>query len=753
MKRAIERWIFLLAVVILAATTSVAQQPAPAPPPSSTSDKPRDQKNGTGVVPPGVKLDPNMPAPAAPRPFEFPEPATKTLSNGLRVFVVTDHREPAVAARLVIMTAGSVQDPGSAPGLAQMTANLLTQGTATRSAKEIADAIDFVGGMLNAQAGKDSTTVTLQVVRKDLSTGLDLMSDIVLHPAFSAEELDRQRQQLLSTLTVQYSDPEYLASLVFSRVVYGDSPYGWPGEGTPEVAKKLQRDQLAKFHDGNYAPNQTLLAFAGDVTPEEAFTAAEKYFGSWQKSTLMPGPPAAPPTISGLHIWLVDKPDAQQTQIRVGKLGVRRADPDYIPAAVTNRVFGGGYNSRLNTEVRIKKGLTYGAYSSFNPHRYAGSFSAGTFTRTEMTAEATKLVVELITKMSTGDVTEKELDFARDYLAGVYPIQSETAEQVAERVLSAAAFGLPADYNRTYPDKVRSVTLSQVEAMGQRYFAAKDLDIVLAGNVSMFRDALKKEFPIATYEEIPYDQLDVLAADLRRPKEKSAAATPESFEEGKRVLLAAAKAAGGEELTSVKSLEFTESGNLFASNGENHVAVKWLVSYPNRSHGDVSLPNDHVVQICDGKSAWLQFSDHTVEVSQVVNEFERGLSLFGGGWGVYREVLSGELAGHAIGEEEIDGKKTQGVAVQAPFGGVKLYFDPDTHLLVAARYQSVGQHGPMDNEQRWSDYRPVDGRQFAYSTVIFRDGAKFVESAVQDVQLNPKVDDSLFAKPDVATGK
>ena len=164
--------------------------------------------------------------------FQFPSAATKTLANGLRVFVVTDHSEPAIAAQLVIISAGSIQDPPAMPGVAQMTANMLTQGTEKRSAQDIAEAIDFVGGSLGAAAGKDATTVSLNIVKKDLDLGFDLMSDVVLHPAFQAEELERQRQQLLSGLTVQYSDPDYLASVVFTRVVYNGSPYGLPGEGT-----------------------------------------------------------------------------------------------------------------------------------------------------------------------------------------------------------------------------------------------------------------------------------------------------------------------------------------------------------------------------------------------------------------------------------------------------------------------------------------------------------------------------------------
>jgi zinc protease len=751
MKRAIHRLSLLLLAAVCVGAPSLAQQSAPA----NTQGTPaqEEKKNGTGVVPPGVKLVPEMPPAGPPKPFEFPNAAAKTLANGLRVFVVTDHSEPAVAARLLIMSAGSIKDPAGQPGVAQMTANLLTQGTAKRSARDIAEAIDFVGGSLSASSGKDATTVMLDVVKKDLNLGLDLMSDVVLHPAFRADELDRQRQQLLSNLTVQYSDPDYLASVVFSRVVYGSSPYGWPGEGTPETAKKLNRDDLAKFHDANYAPNESLLAFAGDVTPDEAFAVAEKYFGGWPKQDVSGAAPAAPSAVAGQHIWLIDKPDAVQTQIRVGKLGIRRNDPDYIPVEVMNRIFGGGYNSLLNTEVRVKKGLTYGAYSQFSPHRHAGAFLVGTYTRTEATVEATKLVVDLVGRMSAGAVTPEQLNFARDYLAGVYPIQSETAEQVSDRVLTAAAFDLPPDYNRTYPDKVRAVTLDQVDAMAKKYLSTSDFDIVLAGNVSAFRDALKKAFPDAKYDEILFDQIDVLAPDLRKPKAAEAAATPESLEQGKQILVAAANAAGGDALTAVKTLSMAENGKQLSPNGDVPVSVKWVVAYPDHSHGDVSYGGQAVSQICDGKSASIVMGGQAHDVTRAIGEFERGIALFGGGWGFYQEVLAGKITGQAIGETEIDGKKTMGVAVQAPFGNVKLFFDPATHLLSAARFVSLGQMGPVDTEQRWSDYRPVGGHQFAFATVTYRNGAKFMESSVGEVKVNPPVDDSLFAKPDATPAK
>jgi zinc protease len=763
MKRTISRWISALALLALTGTPALAQQSGGQPPTrgeqaGDQSGSSQENKNGTGIVPPGVKLVPEMPGAGAPRPFHFPNAASKTLPNGLRVFVVTDHSEPGIAARLIILSAGTIRDPLGNPGVAQMTANMLTQGTKTRSAREIAEAIDFVGGTLGASAGADSTDVTLDVVKKDLATGLDLMSDVVLHPAFHADELDRQRQQLLSNLTVEYSDPNFLATAVLNRAVYGKSPYGAPDEGTPETARNLSPEELSQFHDANYAPNQSLLAFAGDITSDEAFAAAEKYFGPWSKTpqvnvaatNVAADVPPGPDPLRGQHIWLIDKPDAVQTQIRMGKLGIRRGDPDYIPVVVTNRIFGGGYNSRLNTVVRVKNGLTYDARSSFNPHRFAGSFTVETYTRTETTLEATKLVLDLVAQMSTGEVTQTELDFARDYLAGVYPIQSETAEQVADRVLMVAAFGLPADDNSTYPDRIRGVTTEQVSAAAKHYLATRDLEIVLVGNVAAFRDALKKQFPDAQYDEIPFEQVDLLAPNLRKAGATSAAATPESLEQGRQILLAATKATGGDALASLSALKMTENGKLVGPAGEASPMtriVKWTVAYPARARGEVTSGNMSAVQVCDGNSAWLQMGTESRDAAPMIPEFERAIALFGGGWGLYRQVLAGKIAGVSIGDEEIDGKQLSGVAVQAPWGSVKLYFDPGTHLLAVARYRSAGAHGAMDEEQRWSDYRAVDGKKFAFSTEVYRDGVPYMKSTIEHLDVNPEVSDAAFAKP------
>ena len=478
------------------------------------------QKKGTGVVPPGVRLESQMPAAAPAKPFHFPDATTKTLANGLRAYVVPSKAEPMISVRVALTGAGSINDPSGMPGVASMTADMLTQGTATRSAEDIAQAIDFVGGSLSASANEDGTYITVTVVKKDFALAMDLLSDILLHPSFKKEELDRRRQQALSDLVVRYSDPEYIADVLLKRLIYGNHPYGLPGGGTPDSLQALGREALVRFHDAHYVPGSALVSFAGDTEAGEAFAAADKYLGAaaWlgrqSQAAAFPGPSTA----RGMHIVLVDKPDANQTQIRVGCPGIPRNSPDYIPLYVTNRIFGGGFNSRLSTEVRQKKGLTYGAYSGFECNRLAGDFSASTFTRTEATVEAARLVVDLIGKMSTGELGPRELDFARDYLAGVFPIQTETAEQVASRVLTAVQYGLPADYNTTYQQKILAVGPADVKKMAARYFDAADLTLVLVGNVKEFRDAIHKAFPTAKYDELAFDQVDLLMPDLRKAK-------------------------------------------------------------------------------------------------------------------------------------------------------------------------------------------------------------------------------------------
>ena len=701
-----------------------------------------------------AQLVAQMPAVAPAKPYKFPPVATKTLANGMRVFVVSSTESPEIGVQLWLTSAGAVNDPAGEPGVAAMTASLLTQGTEKRTAQQIAEAIDFVGGSLSASTNDDGTVVSASVVKKDFDLAMDLLSDVTLHAKFQPEEIERQRQQLLSNLRISYDDSDYLATAVFQRVVYGAHPYGLPGEGTPSSVQTMKRDDLIQFRDVFYSPSTALLAFSGDISPDAAFAAAEKYFGAWPAKPVAIPVHAAPGGAAGIHIYVVNKADAVQTQIRIGKLGIRRGDPDFFPLYVANRIFGGSYNSRLNTEVRIKKGLTYGANTIWDVRRESGSILASTFTRTEATVDATKLVVDQMKGMASGNLKPEELNFARDYLVGVYPIQTETPEQVAGRVLTVAMYGLPADYNETYPSHIAAVTLAQANAEAAKYFQPSSLDIVLAGNAAQFREALKKLFPDATYEEIPAAELDLLLPALHHTVEPNPPATPETLALGKSLLLTSAEAAGGAALDKVMSLEYSATGKTQTAQGEFPIQLKLYMSYPDHYRMDtqLSFPGAstpyNLVQAFDGKAGWISAPQQgsTATSPEQNIEFVRRIFLTGG-WGLFRAAKAGTLQAQSLGQRDFQGQKEDAVAVTAGDIQVTIYLDPATHLPFGVMYPQDTPQGRVESVEVWSDYREVEGVKFPCHNVSFRNGQKFAESSVQEVKINTNPNSSLFVKP------
>jgi hypothetical protein len=409
--------------------------------------------------------------------------------------------------------------------------------------------------------------------------------------------------------------------------------------------------------------------------------------------------------------------------------------------------------------VRQKKGLTYGAYSRLDARKDFGSLAAGTSTRTEATVEATRLIVSLLEQMAAAGATPQELEFATVYLAGVYPIQTETAEQVADRVLTVVQYGLPADYNDTYPDRIRAVTAEQVKAMSAKYFdpRAAGLDLVLVGNAGAFRDALKKEFAAAQLEEIPFDQVDVLSSNLRRAAEQGAAATPENIERGREIVTAAAAAAGGAALAKITSFEFTATGALITPQGNLRLDSRVQVAFPNRIRGDFTLAGTPVARGYDGNVSWLLAQGQFVDFPANLNaEQQREIDLLGG-WGFFRQFLANKAEVVFAGAEEVPaapGKKMLVVEWIPASGKVRLYFDPETHFLVGARYRETNPQGTWETLQWWSDFRDVEGlaagisgAKFPYHWINFRDGQKFTERTVSDVRLNTQPDPAIFSKP------
>ena len=316
--------------------------------------------------------------PPEPRPLgrvDFPSYEKRVLPNGLTVYAMEFHEQPIVAIRLMIK-AGAERDPANLAGVAAFTADLLNKGTQKRSATEIAETIDQVGGSLEASSDMESTNIAAGVLTDSVNVAFDLMNDIVMNPAFAPLELAREQQQAMSNLFANLQDANFLADVSFNRVVYGSHPYGHLETGTPASIPKIRRDDLVKFHDTYYAPNISALAIVGDLPTADAFKLAEQWFGSWGKKDVAEAENPAPPGLEGRRIVAIDKPDAVQTEIRVGHTTVGRKDPDYFKVLVASYILGGSGSGWLYQALRVERGLTYGAYTSVLPRRGPGLFES-----------------------------------------------------------------------------------------------------------------------------------------------------------------------------------------------------------------------------------------------------------------------------------------------------------------------------------------------------------------------------------------
>ena len=467
------------------------------------------------------------PRPLPARDVKFPPYQFRTLANGLQVIAVSHHEQPAVSLRLIVR-AGGTQDPDDKPGVASLAAALLDQGTTTRDAEQIASSIDSIGGAIGTGSGSDLTFINAVVMKDSLSFALDLVSDVARNPRFAAEEIDRQKQQILSGLKVSYEDPDYIAAVVFDRLVYGFHPYGRPDSGTPKSIYSITREDLVAFHKGYFSANNAILAIVGDVTPEEAFAGAERAFGMWAKSENIPQKKVDPPAPTR-RVVVVDRPGAVQTEVRVGNIGLPRKHPDFLALDLAIKILGGEGGNRLHRVLRSERGLTYGASADVNALKDAGDIVADTDTRSESTGEVLRLIVDEMWRLQRQRVSDRELADAQAYLTGSFPLTIETPSAIALQVLNAVFYGLDLNDLQTYRERVNAVTPDDIQRVAREYLRPDRLSIVLVGDASVFAKQLAG-VGFDEFERIPLSELDLGYAQLRRTATPAGRLQPISYQ-------------------------------------------------------------------------------------------------------------------------------------------------------------------------------------------------------------------------------
>ena len=413
------------------------------------------------------------PAPAAPIAHR------EVLPNGIVLLVAERPGVPIVAVR-TFMRAGSVFEPPDRAGLANLTGALLTRGTAKHSGPEIDAAIEFVGGSLEAGAGRDGLTASLAVLKRDLGLGLDLLSEVVLSPAFPEAELKRKVSQIQAAIKRSEEDPNTVAARALSRLLFPGHPYGTPVEGTIESVGKLTRDDVVAFYRSHVRSDTVIVAVAGDVTVDEARREVLARFGGWPRpAAAAPARPAQAGAMSP-RVEAIPK-ELTQATIMLGRPAVRQVDPDYFPLAVASYVLGGGSASRLYARVRDEGGLAYAVYAYVSPGRYGASFAVSAQTRTTEVTKVLDIVREELVRMARDPVTDAELGLARDYLVGSFPLRLDTTAKVADFIVAIEEQGLGLDYADRYKAGVARVTAADVQRVSARFFGPDAFSRVVVG--------------------------------------------------------------------------------------------------------------------------------------------------------------------------------------------------------------------------------------------------------------------------------
>ena len=428
--------------------------------------------------------DRSKPPALGPAPtLQLPQIQKRQLSNGLAVWIVELHEVPVAQVNLIVM-AGSADDPAGKYGVASLTTAMLTEGAGSRAALEIADAIDFLGADLGAASGIDSSAVRLHVPVARLAEALPIMADVALRPTFPKDELERLRQQRLTNLIQARDDAATIASLAFSRVLYGASHrFGTATTGTADTIKGFTPEDLRAFYAATFRPDNATLLIVGDVMPDAVLRLAEASFGAWKVAGARPTrgqwPTVAPRTRR--EIYLVDKPNAPQSQIRIGSVGVPRSTPDFFPIQVANTILGGSFSSRLNLNLREKHGYTYGASSTFDMRIQPGPFFAAAGVQTDKTSEAlTEFFKELNGILQP--IPADELSRAKNYVALRFPSGFETTADISRRLEDVLTYRLPDDYFSRYVPNIEAVTAADVQRVSRAYIQPDRLAVIVVGD-------------------------------------------------------------------------------------------------------------------------------------------------------------------------------------------------------------------------------------------------------------------------------
>ena len=677
-------------------------------------------------------------------PIEFkpPVPEKRTLSNGMVLYLIEDHELPLFNINGLIKT-GDIYDPVDKVGLAAIFSSVMrTGGTMSHEPDALNEALESMAAAVEVGMSREYGTINLSTLAEDIEKGLEIFADVLRNPAFREDKLELRKQQAVEGIRRRNDNPIQLAWRNFSALLYGtEHPFGWYSE--IDGIESITVDDLKAFHAKYYHPNNIMLAITGDFDTETLISQLEKVFEGWESAEIaFPEVPTVNPTPKPSVNYIFK--DLNQTTMLIGHFGIKRTPdfPDYFALRVMNDILGeGGFTSRLMMEVREKHGLAYMVGSLMQTSYYTnpGEWFAYSQTRTDKTAEAISLIIDVVKGLRDEPVPEAELQRTKDSLINSFVFGFESSAQIAFQQMMLAYRGFSPDFLETFTDNIAKVTAEDVQAVAQKYLHPDALTIVTVGNKENF------DRPLDAFGEV--NEIEI-AQPAPPPAEPMPEASEADMAKAKEILAAAVEAHGGlEKLQAVKNIVMELSALANSPQGPMQIEGKSYYLYPDKCRQDMKLPQMEISEIFDGTSAFV-ITPMGVQPfpPEAINAYRDR---------VYRQTVwlltnlsQNEIPIQYTGKEDVEGKPTHVLLVTQPSGQLlKILISEETHHIVKLVHSETQMGVTVNGETFINDYRDVDGIKIPYHLLQNANGELAIEIRVKSVTLNAELDESLFQEP------
>jgi len=692
-----------------------------------TSETPIRKKPHEGLVYPPL----NQPQPPVPQRVE--------LDNGMIIYLLEDHELPIIDIAVRLRT-GAIYEQVDKVGLAEITGAVMrTGGTTSKTGDELDEILENLAASVEVGIGDDSGSASMSVLKEDLDTGLSILADVLMNPAFREDKIDLEKIQHRSAISRRNDDASDITAREFRKLIYGaDSPYARITEY--DTINNIMRDDLVAFHKKYFRPNNIILGVLGDFDSEEMLAKIKEAFKEWKPEEIdFPEKPKIPAEYAK-KIALVTKDDVNQTNIRMGHIGWLRKNEDYPALVVMCQILGVSWNSRLINSIRVEKGLAYYVGSNYGAgYDVPGLFLIACGTKSESTVTAIEAILAEVEKLRTEGITDEELKEAIDGFMNSSVFDYDTKSEILSRALRYEYYDYPQDFVEQLMEGIRNVTKADVKCVADEYLHPDKFALIAVGKASDF------DKPLSTLG-------DVTEVDITIPP-PSAEPVPEAgetdVEKAKSILADVVKAYGGlENLKSVKNI--VAKGQLSANTpgGMMQMEMRQYLIFPDKSRMDMILQamGMEISQVFDGQSAWVITPQGVQPIPEsMIGEFKK--SIFRDTIRLLTNLSSDDISIQYLGTEEVKGKMTDVILVSNASGdSLKVFIDQKTKYIVKKSYRALTEEGPADTEEFIDDYRDVSGVKTAFHVVIHRNGEQYAEITLSELTINAEVDETLFER-------